>query len=62
MDTAASVLLKKKGWYKNFQVWLSERGIVNLLSISTLEEVRYKVSMHTDDEWKVTTPRGEVNF
>ena len=57
---AGSVLLKKKGWYKNFQVWLNKREIVNLLSIPMLEEAEYKVSTHTDDEWKVTTPRGEV--
>ena len=25
-----------------------------------LEEVGYKVSTHTDDDWKVTTPREEV--
>ena len=25
-----------------------------------LEEAGYKVSTHTDDEWKGTTPRGEV--
>ena len=25
-----------------------------------LEEAGYKVSTHTDDEWKATTPRGEV--
>ena len=25
---AGSVLLKEKGWYKTFQVWFSERGIV----------------------------------
>ena len=25
-----------------------------------LEEAGYKVSTHTDGEWKVTTPRGEV--
>ena len=35
---AGSVLLKEKGWYKNFQVWLNKRGIVNLLSIPMLEE------------------------
>ena len=57
---AGSVLLKQKGWYKNFQVWLNEHGIVNLLSIPMLEEAGYKVSTHTDDDWKVTTPRGEV--
>ena len=57
---AGSVLLKKKGWYKNFQVWLNEQGIVNLLSIPMLEEAGYKVTTHTDDEWKVITPRGEV--
>ena len=57
---AGSVLLKQKGWYKNFQVWLNEQGIVNLLSIPMLEEAGYKVSTHTDDDWKVTTPWGEV--
>ena len=25
-----------------------------------LEEAGYKVSTHTDGEWKVTTPRGEI--
>ena len=29
---AGSVLLKQKGWYKNFQVWLNEQGIVALCS------------------------------
>ena len=53
-------ILKEKGWYKNFQVWLNKRGIVNLLSILMLEEAGYEVSTHTDGEWKVTTPRGEV--
>ena len=46
--------------YKNFQVWLNEQGIVNLLSIPMLEEARYKVSTLTDEDWKVTTLRGEV--
>jgi hypothetical protein len=57
---AGTVLLKQKGWYKNFQVWLNERGIVNLLSISMLDEAGYKVSMHTNQDWKVTTPKGAV--
>ena len=35
---AGSVLLRQKGWYKNFQVWLNENGIVNLLPIPMLEE------------------------
>ena len=35
---AGSVPLKKKGLYKNFQMWLIERGIVNPLSIPMLEE------------------------
>ena len=33
---------------------------MNLLSIPMLEEAGYKVSTHTDEDWKVTTPRGEV--
>ena len=33
---------------------------MNLLSIPMLEEAGYKVSTHTDDDWKVTTPQGEV--
>ena len=53
-------ILKEKGWYNNFQVWLNERGIVNLLSIPMLEEAGYKASVHTDGEWKVTTLRGKV--
>ena len=57
---AGSVLLKEKGWYKNFQVWLNDRGTVNLLSIPMLEETGYKVSTHTDGDWKVTTLRGKV--
>jgi len=57
---AGEVLLKQKGWYKNFQVWLNEHGIVNLLSIPMLEEAGYKVSTHTDGDWKVTTPQGKV--
>ena len=55
-----SVLLKQKGWYQNFQVWLNEQGIVNLLSIPMLAEVGYKVSTHTAGDWKVTTPQGEI--
>ena len=58
--SVGSVLLKEKGLYKIFQVWLNKRGIVNLLSIPMLEEAGYKVSTHTDNEWKVTTPRGKV--
>ena len=54
------MLLKQKGWYKNFQVWLNERGIMNLLSIPMLEEAGDKVSTHTDGDWKVTTPQGTV--
>ena len=53
---AGSVMLREKGWYKNFQVWLNENGIVNLLSIPMLEEAGYKVSTHTDRDWEVTTP------
>ena len=45
-----SVLLKEKGRYKNFQVWLNERGVVDLLSVPMLEEAGYKVSTHTDGE------------
>ena len=55
---AGSVLLKKKGWYKIFQVWLNEQGIVNLLSIPMLEEAGYKVTTHTDEDWKVIIPAG----
>ena len=57
---AGTVLLQKKGWYKNFQVWLNEKDIVNLLSISMLEDAGYKVSTHTDRDWEVTTPQGKV--
>ena len=38
-------------------MWINERGIVNLLSMPMLEEVGYKVSTHTDDDWNVITPR-----
>ena len=57
---AGTVLLQKKGWYKNFQVWLNEKGIVNLLSIPMLEDAGYKVSTHTDRDWEVITPQGKV--
>ena len=33
---------------------------MNLLSIPMLEEAGYKVTTHTDDEWKVITPQGGV--
>ena len=29
-------------------------------SLAEVEEAGYKVSTHTDDDWKVTTSRGEV--
>ena len=41
-------------------MWLNKREIVNLLSIPMLEEAGYKVSTHTDGDWKVTTPRRKV--
>ena len=59
---AGTVTLKKKGWYKIFQVWLNEQGNVNLLSIPMLEEAGYKVSTHTDRDWEVTTPQGPLLF
>ena len=59
-SNASTVLLEKKGWCKNFQVWLNERGIVSLLPTPMLEEARYKMSTHTDRDWEVTTLKGEV--
>ena len=57
---AGTVLLQKKGWYKNFQVWPNEKGITNFLSIPMLEETGYKVSTHINRDWEMTTPKGEV--
>ena len=54
---AGTVLLQKKGWYKNFQVWLNEKGIVNLLSIPMLEDVGCEVCAHTDRDWEVLRPK-----
>ena len=47
---AGAVLLRQKGWYKDFQVWLGEQGIVNLFPIPMFEQVGYKVSTDTDRE------------
>ena len=49
----------KRGMREDFQVWLNEHGIANLLSITMLEKAGYKVSMHTDIDWVVTNPQGE---
>ena len=38
-----TLLLKQKGWYKNFQVWLNEQGTVKLLTLPMLEDAGYKV-------------------
>ena len=53
-----TVVLKTKKCYKNFKVWLNERGIVNLLFISVLEEAGYMVPTRTDRNQEVITPKG----
>ena len=47
-----------RGWYGDFEVWLNEQGIANLLSLPALEDAGYKVETHTDRDWVVTSPQG----
>ena len=47
-----------RGWYGDFEVWLNERGIANLISLPALEDAGYKVESHTDRDWVVTSPQG----
>ena len=56
---AGTVTTNIKGWYSEFKVWLNERGIANLLSITMLEDAGYIVSTHTKGDWVVTTPKGK---
>ena len=59
---AGTVSTNTKGWYGDFQVWLKQKGIANLLSIPMLEEAGYIVSTHTKSDWVVTTPKGMKIF
>ena len=56
---AGTVTTNTRGWYDEFKVWLNERGIANLLSITMLEDAGYIVSTHTKGDWVVTTPKGK---
>ena len=47
-----------RGWYGDFEVWLNEQGIANLLSMAAPEDAGYKVETHTDRGWVVTSPQG----
>ena len=48
-----------RGWYGKFKVWLNEKGIANLLSISMLEYSGYIVYTHTKGDWVITTTKGK---
>ena len=48
-----------RGWWGEFQAWLNEKGIANLLSIPMLEAAGYIVTSHTKKDWVVFTPKGK---
>ena len=41
-------------------IWLNEKGVDNLLSMTILEEAGYKVSTHTARDFEATIPKEEV--
>ena len=53
------MVIKMKGKYGDFQVWVNKKGIVELISIPMLEASGYIVSTHTHADWVVTTPEGK---
>ena len=48
-----------RGWWGEFQAWLNEQGIANLLSISMVKATGYIVSSHTRKDWVVFTTKGK---
>ena len=56
---AGNMVIKMKGKYGDFQVWVNKKGIVELISIPMLEASGYIVSTHTHVYWVVTTPEGK---
>ena len=48
-----------KGTYGDFQVWLNNKVIADLISIPVLEASGYIVSTHTHADWVVTTTEGK---
>ena len=55
---AGTTVSKMKGTYGDFKVWLSKKGITNLISIPMLEAIGYIVLTYTHVDWVVTTPEG----
>ena len=49
-----------KGYYGKFHMWFNDNGMVNLLSISCLEEEEYHIQYAINKEWVVTKPQGVV--
>ena len=56
---ADTVATNTKGWYEDFEVWLNEMVIVNLLLIPMLEDDGYLVSIHTHGNRVVILPKGK---
>ena len=48
-----------KWWYRDFEVWISKKGITNLLPIPMLEAADYLVSTHNNSDWVVTSTKGK---
>ena len=56
---SVTTVIKMKGIYDDFQVWLNKKGITNLISIPMLEGSGYILTTHTHADWFVTTPEGK---
>ena len=58
---SGTTVTNTQGLYGNFQVWLNENGIPNLILIPMLKANRHLVSTHTNGRWEVTNPnRGKI--
>ena len=47
-------------WWGEFEAWLNEQEITNILSVPVLGSACYIVSSHTKNDWVVFTPKGKI--
>ena len=55
---AGTTLTNEKGYYGSFDMWLNNKGIINLQYIPQQEEYGYIVTYNTQEEWILHTPYG----
>ena len=56
---AGTTGINTRRWWGEFEAWLNEQGVANLLLVPILESADYIVASHTKKDWVFVTPKGK---